>query len=630
MAKLYIRTSNESVEEWDRERIVNALMRETYLDRRTAEVISSEVEKQIIGLDVGILTSTLIRELVGAKLIELGLEKAHKMHMRLGVPLYDVEQIILHQKNQTQGIFPPIGPESTNLALASRIKREYALMNVFSQEIADAHLRGDIYLEGLEFIDSLYSAGVSPEYIKKFGLNLLDGVLTAKPAKHPEALVSQLVGFTEILRGHFFYSVEWDALNTLFAPYTEGLSNAELKQLAQKLIFELSRQSLSLRVPTLLNLYWDIPTDLAAVPVIGSSRKAKAKPQVGCYRDYAIEAQRVLMALLEVLTEGEGSIRLFTLPLPVIHLGEESFQEAGFSEFLGKLAEFILHQGHAALIFERGEHRHIFRSLLSPSKTQTIPDDPAQIRHAVIQNVAINLPRFGYIAHGSDLHLFAKLTEMMELATEAHMQKRVFIEKLLATGKEGPLEMLMMKLDGRSFLRLEQADFLITPMGLNELVQIHKGKQLHEAQDAVAFGVEIIAHMQSICERLSQRHHISFVLTGYPNHPVASRLARLDLRYHSPDSGHFIKGVLSNGHVYYTDSMYMNPLASASVLDRIKIEGLFSRLLSGGSISWVPVKENFSHKKSLIDFILAVFRETENSHLYFTPDMSANLFNFLK
>ena len=188
--QLYVRTSSEYLEEWNKERIVNALIRETYLDRRTAEQISDEVETQIIGLNIRIMTSTLIRELVSAKLIEHGLEKAHKMHTRLGVALYDVEQIILHQRKHQAEFLP--GPELTNLSLASRIKREYALINVFSQEVADAHLRGDMYLDGLECIDRLYSIGLSLEYLKKFGMNFFEGGFEAKPAKHPEALISQM------------------------------------------------------------------------------------------------------------------------------------------------------------------------------------------------------------------------------------------------------------------------------------------------------------------------------------------------------------------------------------------------------------------------------------------------------
>ncbi|PIE36051.1 anaerobic ribonucleoside-triphosphate reductase [candidate division KSB3 bacterium] len=627
--QLYIRTSSEYLEEWNKERIVNVLIRETYLDRRTAEIISNEVEKQIIGLNVSILTSTLIRELVGAKLIELGLEKAHKMHARLGVPLYDVEQIILHHHTHHTEFLP--GPELTNIALASRIKREYALLNVFSQDVADAHLRGDIYLEGLEFIDRLYCVGLSVEYLKKFGLNFFENGLRTTPAKHPEALVSQMVGFTEILHGLFCYSVEWDAVNLLFAPYTESLSNAELKQLAQKLIFELSRQSMSPRVATVLDLYWYVPDDLKAASVIGAANtkprgQNRTRTKREKYGDYQAEAQRVLLTFLEVLAESQHNGEFFISPLPQIHISDAFFDTPGHVELLGKVAQFIFQKGQASLVFERGEQRQVFRSyrLEEPER------DLWKTRHAVINNIVINLPRFGYIAHGSDMHLFAKLTEMMELVAEAHMQKRVFIEKLLAAGREGPLGILMMKQDGRSFLQLEEADFLISFVGLNELVQIHKDCQFHETDDASNFGLEIIAHMQSVCERLSQRHHISFVLAGMPNPEVSSRLARLDLRYYSPDSGHIVKGDLGQGKVWYCDGMYMNPDESYPLLKQMTIEGKFSAYLPGGTLSQVTMAENFHQKKSFIDFVTAVFQKTENARIYFASDKSANVFNSLK
>jgi ribonucleoside-triphosphate reductase (formate) len=624
--QLFIRTSSEYLEEWNKDRIVNALIRETYIDRRTAEIISDEVEKQIIGLNVSILTSALIRELVGAKLIELGLEKAHKMHTRLGVPMYDVDQMILHHGKDSDSL--PLGPELTNLALANRIKREYALLNVFSQEVADAHLRGDIYLEGLEFIDRLYSCGQSVEYLKKFGLTLSENSIKARPAKHPDSLVSQLVGFTEVLRGHFFHSVEWDAVNTLFAPYTAGVSNAELKQLVQTLVFELSRQSVSLGGMTLLNLYWHVPDDLSEVAVLGARTTSKAKR--GTYQEYQMEAQRVLLMVLEVLHEGDAEGNPFPLPIPLIHISETFFKTPGYADFLGKLAEFILKQGHTMIIFERNKTRHIYRSFSIPHKVPQRPNEQWHTRHAVINSVTINLPRVGYIAQGSDLHLFARLTEMLEVAAEAHMQKRVFIEKLLATGRKGPLGILMMKQDNKSFLQLEQADFLVGLAGLNELVQIHKGAQLHESEDTARFGIEIVSHLNSVCERLSQRHHISFVLGGTPNRAISSRLARLDLRYYSPESGYVVKGNLGNGNVYYTDSTFMNPQERYPLLKRMNFEGRLSGYLPGGSMSYIATADYFSHKKELAEFLTAVFRDTQNSHIYFSSPSTANPFVFMK
>ena len=147
---LFVRTSDEDMAFWNRQRIVDALLKETDLDRPTAEAISKEVQDLILASKISLITAPLIRELVNAQLIAKGLEKARKMHTRLGVPLYDVDQFILHPNKENANV--PHGPEATNLTLAENIKKEYALLSVFSQPIGDAHMRGDIHLHEFERI----------------------------------------------------------------------------------------------------------------------------------------------------------------------------------------------------------------------------------------------------------------------------------------------------------------------------------------------------------------------------------------------------------------------------------------------------------------------------------------------
>jgi anaerobic ribonucleoside-triphosphate reductase len=198
---LFVKTSNEDIARWNRQRIVDALIRETDIDVETAEAISKEVEKQIMSSGISLLTTPLIRELVDAKLIERGMEKERRMHALLGFPVYDVRQLILHQNKENANV--PHGPEGTNLLLAEGIKRDYSLHEVFSQDVANAHARGDIHLHGLGYIDRPYSSFQSLEYIKKFGLNLPHSMTVAKPAKHAEVLLAHMVRFGAILQGHF-------------------------------------------------------------------------------------------------------------------------------------------------------------------------------------------------------------------------------------------------------------------------------------------------------------------------------------------------------------------------------------------------------------------------------------------
>jgi hypothetical protein len=134
---LFVRTSDEELKKWDRAKIYDALMRETTISEDAASIVAREVEKMISELEIDVITAPLIRELTNAKLVEYGLSKIRKQHTRLGVPLYDARQIIMMPNKENANV--PHGPEATNLTLAENIKKEFALLEVFSQDLADAH-----------------------------------------------------------------------------------------------------------------------------------------------------------------------------------------------------------------------------------------------------------------------------------------------------------------------------------------------------------------------------------------------------------------------------------------------------------------------------------------------------------
>jgi ribonucleoside-triphosphate reductase (formate) len=71
---LFVRTSGEEVDQWNQQRIVDTLIRETGIDLETATAISKDVEKGLFASGVSVLTTSLVRELVDAKLVERGLE----------------------------------------------------------------------------------------------------------------------------------------------------------------------------------------------------------------------------------------------------------------------------------------------------------------------------------------------------------------------------------------------------------------------------------------------------------------------------------------------------------------------------------------------------------------------------
>jgi ribonucleoside-triphosphate reductase len=620
---LFVRTSDDSMKDWNRQRIIDALLRETYVDHDTAREIAREVEELITSSKINMVTAPLVRELVDSKLVERGLEQARKMHTRLGMPLYDVDQLILHPNKENANV--PHGPEATNLTLAERIKKEYALLSVFSQEIADAHMRGDIHLHDLGFVDRPYCSGQSLEYIKRFGLSLPNSIAMAKPAKHPEVLLAHMVKFAAALQSHFAGAIGWDAVNLFFAPYFVGMSDRDLEQLAQMMIFEFSQQAVARggqAIFTDLNLYWEVPKHFEEVPAIGPGGVFTGKT----YGDYMKEAQGFARALFNVYLEGDGSGRPFFFPKPMVHITEKFFRTSGHLDFLNHICEVASEKGNTYFVFDRGETAKISECCrLSFKLDQTDLDDarePWRMRYCALQNVTLNLPRIAYQSKGDDARLFSKIAEFMEMAVKAHLEKKSFIEKLLSLGEKGPLALLAMERDGAPYLRMPRASFLIGMVGLNELVQIHTGQELHSSRQAFKFGLKVIAHMKLLAEKLSQRHGMRFVLEQTPAESTAYRFAKLDLHFHSPKSAAIVKGDLSRGEIYYTNSTHLNPSAVLNPIDRVKQEGLFHPLIEAGALTHLWLGEAKPSSSSLASFVVKTFQLTSNDQIAFSPEFT--------
>ncbi|MDY0045016.1 MAG: anaerobic ribonucleoside-triphosphate reductase, partial [Syntrophales bacterium] len=533
---LFVRTSRDDITVWNRQKIIDALIRETNVDMATAEEISEEVERQISASSIGILTSPLIRELVNAKLIERGLDRATKMHGRLGFPPYDVDHLIFYKNNQNANV--PHSPEGTNLILAEGIKRDYALLNVFSEDVGYAHLTGDIHLHHLGYIDRAYCSCQSLEYIKKYGLNVPHSLAVAAPAKHAEVLLAHMVRFAAALQGNYSGAIGWLDVNILFAPYLKGLSYKEVEQLAQMLVYEFAQQAVGRGGQTLftdLHLQWDVPCYLSHIPAIGPAGLYTGET----YDFYADEAQRFFWALFEVYKKGDASGRPFVFPRPIIHITESFFENPGYRKVLHHVCEAAAEKGNPYFMFDRENFMNLSecgRIKIRGAGNNNFRD-PWSMRFSAIQNISINLPRLGYKAGGDDTLLFSLLKSQMNLVAKAHMQKKYFIEKLLSHGNDGPLSLLTADLDGAPYLKLAHAVYLMGIVGLNELVKIHKGSELHESDDAWTFGYNVILKMKENADLLSDEYGLNFILEQSPAESTPYRFARLDLKYFSPAAG---------------------------------------------------------------------------------------------
>jgi ribonucleoside-triphosphate reductase len=623
---LFVRSSQDDMTGWNRQRIVDALLRETFIDRGTAEKISRDIEVTIQAGKVKTITGPLIREMVNAKLLEMGLEEARRMHTRLGVPLYDVDQLLVQHNKENANV--PHGPEATNLTLAEGIKKEYALLHVFTPDVADAHLSGDLHLHDLGFIDRPYCSGQSLEYIKKFGLNLPHALSMAKPAKHAEVLLAHMVKFAASLQSHFAGAIGWDAINLFYAPYLEELSDDGVKQLAQMMIYEFSQQAVARGGQAIfsdVNIYWEVPKHFVDVPAIGPGGVYTGKT----YGEYEKQAQRFAWALFEVYKEGDAAGRPFFFPKPLVHITEKFFKTDGHMDFLHHICEVASVKGNTYFVFDRGDTAKISECCRLSFKLEAsdIEDakQPWKMRYSALQNITINLPRLAFKAQGDDTKLFALLTENLQLAAKAHGQKKKFIERLMSLGKGGPLSLLAMDLDGEPYLKLHKCSYLIGMVGLNELIRVHLGQELHDSDESIKFGLKVIAHMNIVCNKLAESMGMKFVLEQTPAESTSFRFAKLDLAHFTAEAEKVVQGNREKGEVYYSNSTLFNVGANMSPIARVEKEGLFHPLIEAGSITHIWLGEAQPDKEALASFVINVFKYTQNDQIAFSPEFTACL-----
>lgn len=632
--ELFVRQSTEEYAPFDPQRITDALVRETQIAPELAHQISLEVKEQLHRSGLRALTAPLIRCLVDAKLLEYGQTTAFRLHTRLGVPLYDVDRTIQAAPRETETALH--GPDGTSLALAEEIKREYAMLAVFSETVANAHLNGDLHIENLGEVDRPTTMIGSLDFIKRYGVRLPGGFAGSRPARRPEVLAAHLVKHTAALHGYFSEALAWDSVNFAIAPLLVDLNQREMKQIAQVLLFELSAPAVARGgqlVHCDLHLDWDCPSYLQEAPVVG----AGGEKQLATYGQHVAVARDFLKAFFEVYLEGDGQGLPFTGPRPVLHVTEELLANPGQRSVLELIVRAATERGGVLLVFDRpseaiaeldvakaelASQTFTARYGVSASKLQRAPES-WQWRAALFSSVAINLPRLAFRAGGNETSVFALLTELLELAAQASLEKRVFLEKLLARGEAGALSLLAMRQDNEQFLPLSWTAHALCPIGLAEMTKNVTGKALGTDASANEFAVRVATHLHQEAERLSLKHKVRFHIAESHHLSAPHRFARLDLREY--DGAVFEALNLESAaeeDIFYTNALKLPIQHRLNLLERLKLEGDLQagHIWGGASALWLG--ETMPTLDRLLALLLLVFHQTQLPALAIAPEFT--------
>ncbi|MEM2272991.1 MAG: anaerobic ribonucleoside-triphosphate reductase, partial [Candidatus Bathyarchaeia archaeon] len=245
--RMLVRSSRLAIEYFDRNKIVDSLVREANVPLDLAQKIARETEERLLKLDTKYLTAPLIREFVNAILIERGLEEYRHKLTRLGLPVYDVTQLIKSMGASSSNV------EAIIMAAGKRVIEEYILLNILPRDVADSHLAGSLNLDNLAcWILKLNSFMHDVRFFFKNGLVFKEQssnyALVQPPKSFREAL-NLILNILNIASTEISDEQGIDFFNIFLAPFIKGLSREEIKEELKNFLL-----SINLIVPTGVSL----------------------------------------------------------------------------------------------------------------------------------------------------------------------------------------------------------------------------------------------------------------------------------------------------------------------------------------------------------------------------------------
>ncbi len=386
--------TSENIFPWDRQKIIQALVKEAELPLNVSTKIAKAVEKKIVDLGLSEISTSLIRELVDNELFTRGYEHKWRKQKIIGMPTFDLKQLFLSKSKENSNIGTN-NPEAINLTIAENTIKQYMLQEVFSKEVSDAHLKGWIHIHDLGY-PRIYCSGHSLEFLKKYGLELENLDTSSAPARHTRTLTGHLNTFLASMQAYYAGALGIGYLNIMFAPFLVNLPFKEIKQEAQYLIFSGSQNAFSRGGQSLFldfNVHLGIPHYLRNIPAIGPGGKYTGKN----YGEYEKESQLFLKALMEVWREGDYHGKVFAFPKMDLHIDSKSFEDPEQKKLLKYACEIASENGSPYFIFDRDDISLAACCRLKTEITdQEMIQHPEKLRFAGIQNVTINLPQCAY------------------------------------------------------------------------------------------------------------------------------------------------------------------------------------------------------------------------------------------
>ena len=500
------------------------------------------------------------------------------------------------------------------LNVSGKVVANYWLSHVYPPEIGRAHREGDIHIHDLDMLAG-YCAGWSLRTLLLEGLNGVPGKVEAGPPKHLSSAVGQIVNFLGTLQNEWAGAQAFSSFDTYMAPFIriDNLSYDEVRQGIQELIYNLNVPSRwGTQTPfTNLTFDWTCPEDLREQrPVIGGETMPFT------YGDLQAEMDMINRAYIEVMTAGDAKGRVFTFPIPTYNItpdfpwedenAERLFEMTAkyglpyFQNFVNsELKPNMVRSMCCRLQLDLGELLKRGNGLFG-SAEQT----------GSVGVVTINCARLGYLHHGDDAGLLARLDELLEIAKTSLEIKRKEIQRHMDNG--------LFPYTKRYLGTLRNFFSTVGVNGLNEMVRNFSGNEDDiTTERGRACAIRFLDHVRArIVAFQSETGHM-YNLEATPAEGTTYRFAREDKK-RFPD-------ILQAGTAdepYYTNSSQLPVGYTDDAFEALELQEELQKKYTGGTVLHLYMGERVSSAEACKKLVRRALENFRLPYITITPTFS--------
>lgn len=514
--------------------------------------------------------------------------------------------------------------QGLNTYISSEASKTYWLDKIYTPAQGQAHKEGDLHIHDLNLL-SVYCVGWDLMDLLREGFTGVAGKVSSKPAKHFRSALGQVVNFFYTLQGEAAGAQAFSNFDTLLAPFirADGLNYKEVKQALQEFVFNVNVPTrVGFQTPfTNITLDLEAPKHMAGNPVI-----IGGEVQDTNYGDYQDEMNMFNKALLEVLSEGDSSGRVFTFPIPTYNITKDFDWDNPVIENLWE----------ASAKYGIPYFSNFVNSDMDPEDARSmccrLRIDNRQLEYrggglfgsnpmtGSIGVVTINLPRLA-LKSGDEKEFSEGLARLMDMARDTLETKRKVIEKLTEANLYPYTKFYLRDIHKRFNEYWKNHFSTIGLIGMNEAAVNLLGVDIG-SEEGRAFAERTLNFMRNRLLEYQEVTGNNYNLEATPAEGTTYRLAQID-RASFPESAQFANGVGENtDRPFYTNSTHLPVNYTDDLFELLDLQDELQTKYTGGTVIHFFLGERADDAEALKKLVRTICQNYKLPYFTFSPSFS--------